>query len=194
MALTTYNKKRNFKATSEPKGKVEKKRLSRFVVQEHAARRLHYDFRLELGGVLKSWAVPKGPSLEPGEKRLAIEVEDHPVDYAGFEGEIPAGQYGAGKVIIWDKGTWSPVGDAVQGLSDGRLRFNLEGRKLRGQWTLVRMQRPKREGSSERGQWLLIRSKDEKSEHAGSDAPRRTRMLHDVEPELATLVDEAPRD
>jgi bifunctional non-homologous end joining protein LigD len=143
---------------------------------------------------LKSWAVPKGPSLEPGEKRLAVEVEDHPVDYASFEGRIPAGQYGAGKVVVWDRGTWSPVGDAAQGLSNGRLRFNLEGRRLRGQWTLVRMERPRRGGESRRAQWLLTKSKDEKSQETDGGSGRRARMLRHVEPELATLVDEPPRD
>ena len=110
-----------------------------FVVQKHAARRLHWDFRLELGGTLRSWAVPKGPSADPAEKRMAVEVEDHPVEYAQFEGIIPAGNYGAGAVILWDRGTWRAVdGEPEEGLREGKLVFTLEGYKLRGEWTLVR--------------------------------------------------------
>jgi bifunctional non-homologous end joining protein LigD len=130
----------------------------RFVIQKHAARRLHYDFRLELGGVLVSWAVPKGPSLDPGEKRLAVHVEDHPIEYGGFEGTIPKGQYGGGKVLLWDRGTWVPEGDPVAGLRKGRLVFELEGEKLRGGWSLVRMAgQAERDGDN----WLLLKRKDE---------------------------------
>lgn len=124
-----------------------------FVVQKHAARRLHWDFRLELGGTLRSWAVPKGPSADPADRRLAVEVEDHPVEYAGFEGVIPAGNYGAGAVIVWDRGAWAPEGDAEAGLRAGKLVFRLEGEKLRGEWTLVRTRRA--EGG--KADWLLMK-------------------------------------
>src|ERR1044071_161919 len=157
MALATYNKKRNFKETPEPKGSSGKTNRFRFVVQKHDASRLHYDFRLELGGVLKSWAVAKGPSLVPGEKRLAVEVEDHPVSYGDFEGTIPEGQYGGGTVLLWDRGTWEPEGDPSEGLEKGRLTFSLEGEKLKGAWHLVRMKpRPREKQPS----WLLIKSED----------------------------------
>lgn len=126
-----------------------------FVVQEHHARRLHWDFRLEVGGVLKSWAVPKGPPEEPGIKRLAMMVEDHPLDYADFEGEIPAGQYGAGAVILWDQGTWEPQGDAPPecSLEEGSLKFRLHGRRLHGAYALVRM---KKAGENA---WLLMKER-----------------------------------
>ena len=133
------------------------------MVQKHDARRLHYDFRLELDGVLKSWAVPKGPSFDPHEKRLAVEVEDHPLEYAGFEGVIPAGEYGAGPVEVWDRGTWQPEGDPGEGLLHGKLKFRLDGEKLRGGWTLVRMggQRPDRKTN-----WLLIKERDSEAQSA----------------------------
>src|SRR5574337_2222808 len=147
--LSTYRHKRDFRRTPEPSGTARRpSRGHSFVVQKHAARRLHYDFRLELDGVLKSWAVPKGPSLEPGEKRLAVHVEDHPLEYAKFKGVIPEDQYGAGKVEIWDRGTWSPDGDPHEGYDRGRLKFRLQGKKLHGGWALVRM-RP-RDGSRNR--------------------------------------------
>jgi len=139
-SLDEYWKKRDFGATSEPKGKVarEAKRLV-FVIQKHAARRLHYDFRLELDGTLKSWAVPKGPSLDPHVRRMAVHVEDHPLGYANFEGVIPPGQYGAGTVIVWDRGEWVPLEDPRAGYRKGKLKFDLHGEKLRGRWNLVRM-------------------------------------------------------
>ncbi|AWN45335.1 hypothetical protein DK419_02535 [Methylobacterium terrae] len=126
-----------------------------FVVQKHAARRLHYDFRLEVGGVLKSWALPRGPSLIAGERRLAIEVEDHRLDYGGFEGVIPSGSYGAGAVLLWDRGTWEPDGDPVAGLASGSLRFRLHGAKLTGGWRLARMPPRGRQIS-----WLLVKAAD----------------------------------
>ena len=154
-ALDTYRKKRDFGVTSEPRGKTARsgKRLA-FVVQKHAATRLHYDFRLELAGTLKSWAIPKGPSLDPTVKRMAVHVEDHPLAYGSFEGEIPAKQYGAGHVIVWDRGTWEPVGDAGAGYRAGKLKFVLHGEKLTGGWTLVRMHG--REGERQEP-WLLIK-------------------------------------
>src|SRR3954468_3166353 len=139
-ALTAYRAKRDFKATPEPRGAVATRGTGlAFVIQKHAATRLHYDFRLELDGTLKSWAVPKGPSLDPADKRMAVHVEDHPIDYGRFEGTIPKGQYGAGQVIVWDNGTWEPVGDARAGYRAGKLKFRLNGKKLHGGWTLVRM-------------------------------------------------------
>src|ERR1700704_2435908 len=129
--LAKYRSMRDFTRTVEPSGKcTPSTRGSIYVIQQHAARRLHYDFRLELDGVLLSWAVPKGPSLVPGEKRLAARTEDHPLDYADFEGVIPAGEYGGGSVIVWDRGTWTPIGDPHEGLSKGHLEFRLEGEKL----------------------------------------------------------------
>ncbi|MGH7822570.1 MAG: DNA polymerase ligase N-terminal domain-containing protein, partial [Candidatus Binatia bacterium] len=155
--LQEYRSKRRAGRTPEPFGAVAPApagRPARFVVQKHAARRLHYDFRLELGGVLVSWAVPKGPSLDPAEKRLAVATEDHPLDYAGFEGVIPAGNYGAGAVIVWDQGIWTPAGDAEAGLRAGKLLFDLRGYKLRGRWTLVRTRGTGKE-------WLLVKQADE---------------------------------
>src|SRR5512134_1684207 len=137
--LVTYRRKRQFRKTSEPAGSVAgTKKAPVFVVQKHGARRLHYDFRLELGGVLLSWAVPKGPSLDPSVKRLAVHVEDHPREYADFEGTIPRGEYGAGPVLLWDRGLWKPETDPAQGYRKGHLRFRLFGEKLRGGWDLVR--------------------------------------------------------
>ena len=139
MALETYQRKRNFESTPEPKGKPAEAHGNSFVIQKHDATRLHYDFRLEMHGVLKSWAVTKGPSLVAGEKRLAVHVEDHPLEYDGFEGTIPKGGYGGGTVILWDRGTWTPVEDADKGYTKGHLEFELAGEKLRGRWHLVRM-------------------------------------------------------
>jgi bifunctional non-homologous end joining protein LigD len=160
--VSEYTRKRNFDITSEPaeapaapKGKAHA--LS-FVIHKHDARNLHYDFRLELDGTLKSWAVPKGPSLDPANKRLAVHVEDHPLGYAGFEGSIPEGQYGAGDVIVWDRGVWQPHGDPRQTYKDGKLKFTLIGEKLTGEWALVRT---RLKGSGDKEQWLLIKEKDE---------------------------------
>jgi bifunctional non-homologous end joining protein LigD len=158
MALETYNAKRNFERTAEPKGKLVRKAGSSFVIQKHAARRLHYDFRLEMDGVLKSWAVTRGPSLVPGEKRLAVHVEDHPLDYGGFEGNIPKGEYGGGSVIVWDRGTWTPIGDPHKTYKKGHMEFELDGEKLEGRWHLVRMgHRP----GEKHDNWLLIKGEDE---------------------------------
>ncbi|MFC3061529.1 DNA ligase D [Paenirhodobacter populi] len=155
--LDTYRKKRDFAATPEPKGRKARKAGHSFVIQKHAARRLHYDLRLEMDGVLRSWAVTKGPSLVAGEKRLAVQVEDHPLSYGDFEGTIPKGSYGGGTVIVWDRGTWTPVGDAEQGYAKGHLEFELHGDKLTGRWHLVRM-RGKR--GETRENWLLIKADD----------------------------------
>ncbi|HEY0848234.1 MAG TPA: DNA ligase D [Noviherbaspirillum sp.] len=156
--LSTYHARRNFAITPEPRGDiVGPSGHLRFVVQKHHARKLHYDFRLELDGTLKSWAVPKGPSLDPAEKRLAVHVEDHPLDYIDFEGDIPERQYGAGHVDVWDIGTWEPQGDPLAGYRAGKLKFRLDGEKLHGGWTLVRT----RLSGGSKEQWLLIKEKDE---------------------------------
>ncbi|HEY8048728.1 MAG TPA: DNA ligase D, partial [Ramlibacter sp.] len=159
-ALKTYRDKRNFDATPEPESGGEPNEQARaFVIQKHWATRLHYDFRLELEGTMKSWAVPKGPSYDTRDRRMAMPTEDHPISYNRFEGTIPAGNYGAGKVIIWDKGVWLPVGDPHQGLRDGRLKFELRGHKMHGRWTLVRTSgKGQRE---DRIPWLLIKERDE---------------------------------
>ena len=165
--LRDYHRKRNFTRTAEPRGKLLRKTGNLFVVHKHAARRLHYDLRLELDGVLKSWAVTRGPSLSPKDKRLAVHVEDHPLDYAEFEGRIPEGEYGAGSVIVWDRGCWSTEGDPHQQLAKGHLEFELEGRKLKGRWHLVHMKGRDRSGKEN---WLLIKAEDEYArEDAGAD-------------------------
>jgi bifunctional non-homologous end joining protein LigD len=164
MPLEIYRRKRDFAKTPEPTGGSHRDGAGpRFVVQKHDATRLHYDFRLELDGVLKSWAVPKGPNADPKGKSLAVEVEDHPLDYADFEGTIPQGQYGGGTVMVWDRGTWTPEGDARRGLKQGKLTFTLDGEKLHGRWTLVRMAgRGGDKKDSGKKNWLLIkRSQDE---------------------------------
>jgi bifunctional non-homologous end joining protein LigD len=151
MKLTEYHKKRDFKKTSEPSGSSQadtEKNI--FVVQKHNARNLHYDFRLEIDGVLKSWAVPKGPSTNPRDKRLAVMTEDHPLEYANFEGTIPEGEYGAGTVEIWDQGTWEPIGDVETGLQERKLEFILHGKKLKGAWVLIGFK-------NEPKNWLLIK-------------------------------------
>ena len=176
MGLSEYKKKRNFGATPEPAGKVKAAKGNSFVIQKHAATRLHYDFRLEMEGVLRSWAVPKGPSLDPGEKRLAVHVEDHPIDYGDFEGIIPKGQYGGGTVLLWDRGTWEPLGDMdpVAAYKKGHLKFRLDGEKLHGGWALVRMGGHNQEEGHEN--WLLIKEKDDaaRSLAAPTPSPRRT--------------------
>src|SRR6202142_4172575 len=172
MSLDEYKRKRRFEATPEPPPKVEKQSKHRFVVQCHRATRLHYDFRLELDGVLKSWAVPKGPSLDPNDKRLAMQVEDHPVSYFDFEGTIPAGNYGAGTVMVWDVGTWEPLspvpvnGEYIPGtdkeaasmLANGDLKFRLSGKRLKGDFALIHIKgrRPGSKGT----EWLLIKKRD----------------------------------
>lgn len=160
MLLDEYWKKRHFDRTPEPRGKKTARRNGDgFVIQKHAASRLHYDFRLEINGVLKSWAVPKGPSLDPGEKRLAVHVEDHPLEYAGFEGIIPQGEYGGGTVMVWDKGTWESVGDPQHAYDSGALKFTLNGTKLHGLWALVRMRKPAVDDKN--NNWLLIKENDD---------------------------------
>ena len=158
MALEEYGRKRRFQSTPEPPPKVEEGEEHRFVVQKHRASHLHYDFRLEMEGVLKSWAVPKGPSLNPGDKRLAMMVEDHPVSYFHFEGIIPEGNYGAGTVQVWDTGTWEPLGNEHEMLAKGDLKFLLKGEKLKGEFVLARM-RSRRPGSKGT-EWLLIKKRD----------------------------------
>ncbi len=173
MGLQQYWKKRHVKETPEPRGAVTSpsERLQ-FVMQQHAASRLHYDFRLELDGTLKSWAIPKGPSLDPAHKRLAVQVEDHPLDYGSFEGIILPKHYGAGTVLLWDRGSWSPVGDPMASYRRGRLQFTLNGHKLRGLWNLVRMGGRHHQGKEN---WLLIKEKDEEA-RTGEEA-EVTRLL-----------------
>jgi bifunctional non-homologous end joining protein LigD len=167
MALETYRQKRNFARTAEPRGRQSRRKGHAFVVQKHDARSLHYDFRLELGGVLLSWAVPKGPSLDPKVKRLAMQTEDHPLEYGDFEGVIPEGEYGGGTVLLWDRGTWQPDGDAEEMYRRGRLSFVLEGEKLHGKFHLVRTPGGKRSADARR--WLLFKSNDAAAS-PGSDA------------------------
>jgi bifunctional non-homologous end joining protein LigD len=215
--LDTYQRKRDFRRTPEPRGARRRARGKlQFVVQRHDATRLHYDFRLEHGGVLKSWAVPKEPSYDPKDRRLAVRTEDHPLEYATFEGEIPEPEYGAGTVVIWDRGYWRPLGDPDRGLADGKLDFELEGERLRGRWTLVRMaERAARKGKEH---WLLIKRTDSGTRGAvarktSARVPRAQRSAKkrvssaDIEavrgakraslprrpiPQLATLVSEPP--
>jgi bifunctional non-homologous end joining protein LigD len=211
--LLAYKQKRDFALTPEPAEAGSKKmHVLSFVVQKHAARNLHYDFRLELDGTLKSWAIPKGPSLDPAQKRLAVHVEDHPLSYAEFEGVIPPKQYGAGTVIVWDRGTWEPIGDPREGLSAGQLKFRLHGEKMQGAWALVRM-RGKPEERQE--SWLLIKERDAQARSeaefsvvdalpdsvlTGTDDPaipvgaKSGLMPSSLAPQLATLVDSVPAD
>lgn len=163
MGLEKYQQKRDFSRTPEPKGKTPPNAEGNsYLIHKHAARRLHYDLRLELDGVLLSWAIPKGPSLDPKERRLAVHVEDHPLEYGDFEGNIPKGEYGAGTVLLWDRGTWEPIGDPRDGLRKGDLKFRLHGEKLRGSWVLVRMGKAAA-GADEKQNWLLIKHSDEEA-------------------------------
>src|SRR5438270_6543674 len=210
--LDRYREMRDFTATPEPRGRVAKKKAKalRYYIQRHAATRLHYDFRLELEGVLKSWAVPKGPSLDPADKRLAMQTEDHPLDYGDFEGVIPEKQYGAGEVLLWDKGVWTPEDrDALEALRKGRLHFRLDGDKLHGSWILTRTR-----GNEDRPAWLLIKRHDEEAKSGYDVTAERPESVkrpaarakrghakygHEMElpafitPQLATLVTEPPR-
>ncbi|MCC8966851.1 ATP-dependent DNA ligase, partial [Bradyrhizobium sp. Pear76] len=167
--LTTYRKKRDFEKTNEPSGEVQVApgKQRRFVIQKHDATRLHYDFRLEFDGVFKSWAVTRGPSLDPHDKRLAVEVEDHPLDYGDFEGTIPEGQYGGGTVQLWDRGTWESD-DPERGFRKGDLKFTLHGDKLHGSWVLVRMKNDRFGGK--RTNWLLIKHRDEYAVDSNGEA------------------------
>ena len=174
MTLAVYRKKRHFNKTPEPKGRALRHvgKALRFVVQKHDASRLHYDFRLEFDGVLKSWAVPKGPSLDPNRKALAVQVEDHPIDYGEFEGVIPKGEYGGGTVLLWDKGTWEPLHDPAEGFAEGKLHFFLHGKKLQGEWSLVRMHG---KAGGDGKNWLLMKLNDEYADSRGdilADAPK----------------------
>ncbi len=182
MALETYRKKRQFGVTPEPRGRVARHGRGaglaggRYIIQEHDARRLHYDLRLELDGVMKSWAVTRGPSLDPSEKRLAVHVEDHPIEYNTFEGTIPAGEYGGGTVMIWDRGRWIPDADPHKGFAKGHLVFDLDGEKLHGRWHLVRMRgRP----NDRHENWLLIKGKDDYARD-GIDAENLEKVAHSV--------------
>jgi bifunctional non-homologous end joining protein LigD len=211
-ALESYRAKRQFGDTPEPRGRVSRSKGHLvYTIQKHAARRLHYDLRLELDGVLKSWAVTRGPSLDPADKRLAVRVEDHPLDYATFEGTIPKGNYGAGSVLLWDKGSWEPIGDPHAGLASGKLVFQLHGERLRGRWALVRFhgkQDPKREN------WLLIKEKDDEAARGQDASTLATTSVTSgreieavaakpshhhgkppafVDPQLATLADTLPK-
>ncbi|MBC7604084.1 MAG: DNA ligase D [Ramlibacter sp.] len=220
-ALKAYRDKRNFNETSEPaQGGVANEKLRQFVIQKHWASRLHYDLRLELDGTMKSWAVPKGPSYDTADKRMAVQVEDHPISYNTFEGEIPKGNYGAGKVIIWDKGLWIPLEDPHKGYREGKLKFEMRGHKMHGKWTLVRMK--SREGERQ-VPWLFIKERDEFAKSASqysvvdempdsvktlaaptstatarADGPpagaRKAKLPASLQPQLATLVDGPPKD
>ena len=219
--LARYNAKRDFTRTAEPAGTLAKGHGNSFVVQKHDATRLHWDFRLEVDGVLKSWAVTRGPSLDPGEKRLAVRTEDHPLDYGTFEGTIPAGEYGGGTVMLWDRGTWSPIkGKSAKDLEAGHLHFVLEGERMRGEWLLIRLKPRARE---KRENWLLRKigdaeaggtdflvetaltsvstgrtmqeiaeDKAPKKRRAGRKATKAATLPAFTEPQLCTLVDTVP--
>src|SRR3984957_10393005 len=171
--LARYREMRDFNVTAEPRGNkgaiqaATQNGALPFVVQKHAATRLHYDFRLAWNGVLKSWAVTKGPSYFPGDKRLAVQVEDHPLEYGGFEGIIPKGQYGGGTVMLWDRGTWEPHVDVAEGLKKGSLKFALHGEKLKGNWALIRM--AGRAANETKPNWLLIKEHDAEERDADDE-------------------------
>jgi bifunctional non-homologous end joining protein LigD len=195
MGLREYQRKRDFTRTPEPAGSARRGRRQAklaYLIQAHAARRMHYDFRLELDGVLKSWAVPKGPSLDPAAKRLAVHVEDHPIEYGEFEGVIPAGEYGGGTVMLWDRGWWEPIGDAAAGYAKGNLKFTLHGAKLHGAWALVRM-KSRREGDKG-DNWLLIKEQDKDAIPGSDDAivAQETRSAATGR-EMAAIAQEADR-
>lgn len=170
--LERYREMRNFGETPKPRGKRSCKTGRSFVIQKHAARRLHYDLRLELDGVLKSWALTRGPSLDPADKRLAVRTEDHPLDYRHFEGVIPSG-YGSGTILIWDRGDWEPDDDPQKGLKSGHLRFTLKGKRLKGGFSLIRMKGKK----EKRENWLMVKHQDQA---ADSDADPRKRWTSSI--------------
>lgn len=190
-SLSEYKRKRDFRKTPEPAGKTRKRKTKElsFVVQEHHATRLHWDFRLELDGALKSWAVPKGPSMDPKDRRLAVQVEDHPLEYGSFEGEIPSGEYGAGQVVLWDRGTWTPLSDPRKSLRKGKLEFLLNGDRLKGKWVLVRTKNKE----SGKLQWLLIKRSDEYSEIDILEKERIDATPEFTSPQLALLVKKPPQ-
>lgn len=163
--LSAYNAKRDFKQTREPRGRLGKGDKHRFVIQRHDATRLHYDLRLELDGVYKSWAVTKTPSLDPAVKRLAVEVEDHPIEYGTFEGTIPEGQYGGGTVQLWDRGSWRSQSETPErDLAGGHLKFVMDGERMKGKWALIRMRDDRhRPGTRVRHNWLLIKEIDDEA-------------------------------
>lgn len=200
-SLKEYTKKRDFKVTGEPRGKAKtktptKKKKLTFVIQEHHARRLHYDFRLEWEGVLKSWAVPKGPSPDPSDKRLAVQTEDHPLEYGKFHGTIPEGEYGAGEVFIWDSGTWEPEIDPDYGFAKGHLEFTLKGKKLHGRWHLIKTHYREAEGKNN---WLLFKAHDEEKKVIPQKKVQKKsqKLAHDpwpgfIPPQLPRLVQRVP--
>ncbi|MDP3252595.1 MAG: DNA ligase D [Hydrogenophaga sp.] len=207
-SLALYRKKRNFARTPEPaEGGEASTGALRYVIQKHWASHLHYDLRLELDGTMKSWAVPKGPSFDPKDKRMAVQVEDHPIAYNTFEGQIPPGQYGAGKVIVWDKGHWTPIGDAAKGYEEGKLKFELHGHKLKGRWTLVRM---RADAGGKGPPWLLIKEHDEHERPADefnvveelpdsvsslqAATPKKAALPDQLSPQLATLAKAPPTE
>ena len=209
--LQEYNRKRNFEKTMEPEGDIAESEDSlKFVVQHHMARKDHYDFRLEWGGALLSWAVPKGPSYDIRDKRLAIQVEDHPLEYRNFEGTIPEGEYGGGVVMLWDEGFWEPSGNVEEDLRNGALKFVLNGRRLKGKWALVRLKA--KEGETQKN-WLLLKEKDEYAKSSeeisefatsirtgrtmmeiaeGADAKNTKNPFSSADVQLAKLVDKVP--